>query len=136
MPTLKYLEYSFDCTTAIKGDDYIRLLDENGVLIASFEGIADFSVFTLVNGEYTAPTAPGECYVAVIRDDGTIAKGGHRCSCKHTLEGIGCHLGHESPETVTGRFLQTLAHECHTVEEHCKSTQYGKHVKNSCHMDF
>lgn len=80
MPTLKYLDYAFDCATAIKGDDYIRLLDENGILIASFDGIADFSVFTLTNGEYTAPTAPGECYVAVIRDDGSIAKGGHRCS--------------------------------------------------------
>ena len=80
MPTLTYLENSFDCTTAIKGNDYIRLLDENGILIASFEGIADFSAFTLTNGEYTTPTAENQCYLAVIRDDGTIAKGGHRCS--------------------------------------------------------
>lgn len=58
MPTLKYLDYAFDCTTAIKGEDYIHLLDENGALIVSLEGISDFSLFTLVNGEYTSPTAP------------------------------------------------------------------------------
>ena len=58
MPTLTYLEESFDCATAIKGEDYIHLLDENGILIVSFEGVADFTHFTLVNGEYTAPTAP------------------------------------------------------------------------------
>ena len=58
MPTLKYLDNAFDCAIAIKGEDYIHLLDENGALIVSLEGIADFSLFTLVNGEYTAPTAP------------------------------------------------------------------------------
>ena len=58
MPTLTYLEESFDCATAIKGEDYIHLLDENGILIVSFEGVADFTHFTLVNGEYTTPTAP------------------------------------------------------------------------------
>jgi hypothetical protein len=58
MPTLKYLDYAFDCATAIKGEDYIHLLDENGTLIVSLEGIADFSVFTLTNGEYASPTAP------------------------------------------------------------------------------
>ena len=58
MPTLKYLDNAFDCATAIKGEDYIHLLDENGALIVSLEGISDFSLFTLVNGEYTAPTTP------------------------------------------------------------------------------
>lgn len=58
MPTLKYLDYAFDCATAIKGEDYIHLLDENGILIVSFEGVADFTAFTLVNGEYAPPTAP------------------------------------------------------------------------------
>ena len=58
MPTLTYLGDSFDCATAIKGDDYIHLLDENGALIVSFEGVSDFSGFNLTNGEYTSPTAP------------------------------------------------------------------------------
>lgn len=80
MPTLKYLDRSYDCTTAIKGDDYIRLLDSNGCLVASFDGISDFSVFELESGNYTTPTPDHECHVAVIRDDGTLAKGGHKCN--------------------------------------------------------
>lgn len=80
MPTLEYLDRSYDCATAIKGEDYIRLLDDNGCLVASFDGIADFSAFELSGGEYTEPTPAHDCYLAVIRDDGTFARGGHRCS--------------------------------------------------------
>lgn len=80
MPTLVYLDRSYDCTTAIKGNDYIRLLDNHGCLVASFDGISDFSAFTLSGGEYTEPTPAHDCYLAVILDDGTFAKGGHRCS--------------------------------------------------------
>ena len=63
-----------------------------------------------------------------------LHKAGHYSSGKHTLESIGCHLGHEGSESVTCRFLETLAHKCHTVEEHCKSSKYGKHIKNCCHI--
>ena len=80
MPTLVYLNQSYDCATAIKGDDYIRLLDDKGCLIASFDGISSFAAFTLQNGSYTSPTPDHDCYLAVIRDDGTLAKGGHKCS--------------------------------------------------------
>ena len=79
MPTLKYLDEAFDCTTAIKGDDYIHLLDDNGVMVAAFDAITDFSGFTLENGSYVSPTADHSCRVAVIRDDGTIGVGGHTC---------------------------------------------------------
>ena len=79
MPTLKYLGETFDCTTAIKGDNYIHLLDDNGVMVAAFDAITDFSGFTLENGSYVAPTADHSCRVAVIRDDGTIGVGGHTC---------------------------------------------------------
>lgn len=80
MPTLKYLGNTYDCATAIKGSDYIHLLDENGVMVASFDGISNFTGFTLSNGSYTSPTADHDCYLAIIRDDGTIGKGGHKCS--------------------------------------------------------
>lgn len=79
MPTLKYLGETFDCTTAIKGDNYIHLLDDNGVMVAAFDAITDFSGFTLENGSYVSPTADHSCRVAVIRDDGTIGVGGHTC---------------------------------------------------------
>lgn len=80
MPTLKYLGGTFECAVAIKGNDYIHLLDESGIMVAAFDNIKDFSQFTLTNGGYTSPTADHDCYLAVIRDDGTIAKGGHKCS--------------------------------------------------------
>ena len=80
MPTLKYQGVSYDCATAIKGPDYIHLLDKNGVMVAAFDNITNFSSFTLENGSYTSPTADNNCYLAVIRDDGTFGKGDHKCS--------------------------------------------------------
>lgn len=80
MPTLVYKEKSFDCAKAIKGSDYIHLLNADGVMIAAFDNIADFSGFELTGGSYSSPTADHSCFVAVVRDDGTIGKGGHRCS--------------------------------------------------------
>ena len=80
MPTLIYKNDSFECTTAIKGDDYIHLLDADGIMTSAFDGITDFSDFTLENGSYTSPTVDHNCYVAVVRDDGTIGKGGHTCA--------------------------------------------------------
>ena len=80
MPTLKYMGESFDCATAIMGDDYIHLLDSEGVMVAAFDKIADFSDYSLEDGTYTSPTMDHDCYLAVIRDDGTIGRGGHRCS--------------------------------------------------------
>ena len=90
MPTLEYLGESYTCATAIKGDNYIRLLDEKGCMIASFEEISDFSGFKITNGGYTSPTMDHHCYLAVIRDDGTIGKGGHKCSdIPTTIDDIG-----------------------------------------------
>lgn len=85
MITVTYLGDNYECTTALKGKDYIRLLDSAGCMIASFEGITNFSGFTISGGTWTAPKTEGECKVAVIREDGTIAEGGH--VCKDLLEG-------------------------------------------------
>lgn len=90
MPTLTYLGETYECATAIKGADYIHLLDENGVMIATFDEITSFSGFKLSNGSYTSPTADMNCYLAIVRDDGTIGKGGHKCSdIPTTPEAIG-----------------------------------------------
>ena len=80
MPTLKYLGDSYDCATAIKGPDYIHLLDANGAMVATFDKITDFSSFTLENGSYTSPTPDHDCYLTVTRDDGTFGKGNYKCS--------------------------------------------------------
>ena len=80
MPTLTYLGDEYSCATAIKGADYIHLLNEAGVMIAAFDEIKDFSGFKLTNGSYTSPVADHDCYLVVLRDDGTIGRGGHKCS--------------------------------------------------------
>ena len=85
MITVTYLGESYECITALKGSDYIRLLDSVGCMVASFEGVSDFSGFEISGGEWCTPKPEGECKVAVIREDGTIAEGGH--VCKDILEG-------------------------------------------------
>jgi hypothetical protein len=71
-------EYS--CSVALKGDDYIHLLNEDGDMTVAFDGITDFSKFSITGGSWKTPTPENECYVAVVKDDGTMGKGGHRCS--------------------------------------------------------
>ena len=78
MPNVTYLGTTYPCAKALKGEDYIHLLDSDGVLIVAFDGVKDFSGFT-IDTDWTVPTPEGECYIAVIGDDGVIRKGGHRC---------------------------------------------------------
>lgn len=90
MPTLNYLGHSFPCATAIKGDNYIHLLNADGVMVAAFDNIIDFSGFTLVNGSYTSPTAVQERLVAVVSNDGAVGPSERRlcdlATADHTHE--------------------------------------------------
>lgn len=80
MATITYLGETYTCNTALRGDDYIHLLDSDGVMIAAFDGISDFSAFTITDGAWSAPTSDYYCYLAIVRDDGTIGKASYRCS--------------------------------------------------------
>lgn len=64
----------YECTTALKGDNYVHLFDENGAMVAAFEGVSDFSAFSLGGGEWTNPGPIDDCYVAVIGEHGSIRK--------------------------------------------------------------
>lgn len=79
MATVMYRDISFECTKAIKGENYIHLLDEDGTMIAAFDGVSEFSNFSISDGEWVDPTATSECFLAVIREDGSIGKGTHKC---------------------------------------------------------
>lgn len=79
MAILTYLNTEYVCDTAIKGTDYIHLVDAEGCMIAAFDGITDFSAFSISDGDFTDAMDHNDCYVAVIREDGTVAKGGHKC---------------------------------------------------------
>jgi len=78
MPNVTYLGTTYPCAKALKGEDYIHLLDSNGVLIVAFDGITDFTGFT-IDTDWTIPPPNDDCYIAVIGEDGIIRKGGHRC---------------------------------------------------------
>lgn len=78
MPIVKYGDVEYSCAKALKGDNYIHLLDSNGCMIAAFDGITDFTVFT-IDEDWTTPTPESDCYLAVIGDDGVIRKGTHKC---------------------------------------------------------
>lgn len=48
---------TYECAVAVKCecDNYIKLYDENGVEIAAFYGILDFSQYTISGGSFTDP---------------------------------------------------------------------------------
>lgn len=79
MATVTFLGETYECTTALKGADYIHLLDANGDMTAAFDGVTDFGLFSITGGSWKEPTSAGDCYLAVVQDDGTIGKGGHKC---------------------------------------------------------
>lgn len=48
---------SYECSVAVKceTDKYIKLYDENGIEIAAFIGITDFSLFEISGGSFVPP---------------------------------------------------------------------------------
>lgn len=95
MATVTYYDISFECTTALKGENYVHLLDDERAMIAAFDGVTDFTNFAITDGEWTTPTADHDCYVAVLKDDGTIGRGGHKC-----CELIAAEVCESAPETL------------------------------------
>ena len=45
----------YEADKAIKGPDYVHLVDASGNITASFEGISDFSGYELLEGEWSEP---------------------------------------------------------------------------------
>ena len=74
MITVIYGGVSYSCTKAIKGSDYIHLVDDNGCMVASFDGVTNFNAFTISGGSWTTPAAVNDCYVGTVGDDGVIRK--------------------------------------------------------------
>lgn len=52
-----YGNTTYECSVAVKceADEYIKLYDENGVEIAAFYGISDFSQYVISGGSFTEP---------------------------------------------------------------------------------
>lgn len=69
---------SYECDKAIKGSDYIHLLNADGSMFAAFDGISDFSAFE-TDGTWTTPSPIDDCFVTVMGIDGVVRKSGHQC---------------------------------------------------------
>lgn len=80
MITVTYNDISIECSKALKGSDYVHLLDSSGRIIAAFEKVKDFSAFTISGGKWTTPTVADNCYIAVLGDDGTVQKSNKKAS--------------------------------------------------------
>lgn len=80
MAIVTHLGQEYSCSVALKGEDYIHLLNEDGEMTVAFDGITNFSGFSIKNGSWTTPTPEEDCYVAVVKDDGEMGKGNHKCS--------------------------------------------------------
>ena len=57
MPTLTFYDQTFTCARAMKGADFVRLLDENGNIVFFADGITDFSSYVLDGGTWEIPLA-------------------------------------------------------------------------------
>lgn len=69
----------YPCSTALRGADYVHLLNENGKMIVAFDGVTDFTGFAITDGSWSIPASDNDCHVAVVREDGNIGKGNHKC---------------------------------------------------------
>lgn len=58
MPTLTFNTQEFSCARAMKGADFIRLLDNAGNTVFFADGITDFTPYVLTNGAWETPLAP------------------------------------------------------------------------------
>lgn len=84
--TVTFLDKTYVCTTAIKGADYAHLLDDTGLMIAAFDGVKDFSLFTLTGGAWTEVTDYDGFNIAVVAPDGTMRKSSKTLANKADLE--------------------------------------------------
>lgn len=66
MITVTHNNIIYECTVAIKGADYIHLLDKGGYVIKAFTGVTDFSSFVISGGAWTTPTDAYNCYVDTL----------------------------------------------------------------------
>lgn len=58
---IKFLEQTIECKKVVKGKDYIEVYNEDlDNPICSFNGISDFSLFELIDGEWSYPCKKNE----------------------------------------------------------------------------
>ena len=72
MIKVTYEETVYECTRAVKGVNYIRLYDSSNSLVAAFEGVSDFSMFTIEDGEWETGRSNRRVGAIATIDDGSV----------------------------------------------------------------
>ena len=72
--TVTYDGVTYTCDVALKGATYVHLVDSTGALVACFDGVSDFSLFTIADGSWTTPASADNCNVATVGEDGMLHK--------------------------------------------------------------
>lgn len=75
MAVVTYNGIQYQCSVAYKGSDYVHLVDANGSLVARFDGVCDFSGFSITDGSWTTPSSIGDCNILVVGNDNVPRKG-------------------------------------------------------------
>lgn len=74
MAVITYDGKQYQCSTAYKGEDFVHLVDADGNLIASFDGVCNFDAFSITGGTWVTPQETEKCAFAVFREDGSLTK--------------------------------------------------------------
>lgn len=75
-----YNNKEYECSVAYRRGGYAKLLDDLGYTIAAFEGVKDYSLFTLSGGTWSDCPNTEDLPLAILRPDGTIASSGKKCN--------------------------------------------------------
>lgn len=78
MAVVTYNGTQYQCSVAYKGSDYVHLVDANGNLVARFDGVCDFSGFSITDGSWTTPSSIGDCNILVVGNDNVPRKGSNK----------------------------------------------------------
>ena len=66
MVIIQHNGIKYECTLAIRGSDYVHLLDKGCCMLAQFNGVTDFSAFTFEMGRWTVANDAYEYYVKTL----------------------------------------------------------------------
>ena len=72
MITVTHCKVQYTCSKAIKGPDYIHLVDANSNLLTAFDGVTDFSGFAISGGSWSSPQQLCDRKFALVHEDGSV----------------------------------------------------------------
>lgn len=116
MPIVTYNGNEYECATALKGADYIRLLDDTGCKIVSFEGVVDFSLFKISGGSWTNTTFDtvlNACAIPAILPDGSFCSTPHIVATMSDVYVETVSLGQSHIVNVNGAYVLSNTYDCH-----------------------